>query len=347
VCTTFNHTHTHVISCLQILHLLKLKILKNLTDGDKKMRKLAWRLVVITFLLFSLYGTGRLYYRLTGGFTIANITSDFPFQPQWEVRPLVASEEEEFSKAVDQPYTYLGKGCQSYVFASDDGQYVIKFFKYQRLRLQPWLTYFPPLPAIMQYRQEKIAKKWNKLDGFVRSWKVAFENLKDETGLVFVHLNKTHHLQRHVVLYDKMGQTHTVDLDQMEFCIQRRAHLLCETLLEHKAKGDLVGAQQLIHQLLDMILSEYARGLADNDHALMQNTGVAQGKPLHIDVGQFVFNEEAKQPVVFHQELFTKTFKFKLWLRDQYPELALYLEEELHRIMGPAYLTMRPKWRKK
>jgi hypothetical protein len=311
------------------------------------MRKMIWRLLFLTFFVSICYGLGRLYYHLTGGFTEANITSTFSFQPQWEVRPLLDDEKIEFEHALDQPYDYLGKGCQSYVFASRDGRYVIKFFKYQRYRLQSWLAYFPPLPAIVKYRQEKMEKKWKKLDGFVQSWKVAFENLKEETGLLFVHLNKTSHLQRQLTIYDKIGQRHIVNLDDMEFCIQRRAQMLCETLLTYKQAGQLLEAQQLIHQLLTVILSEYARGLADNDHALMQNTGVVQGKPVHIDVGQFVFNEAVKQPAVFHQELFTKTYKFKLWLREHYPELGEYLEEELRQIIGPAYEMLQPKFRQK
>lgn len=311
------------------------------------MKKKIYSLFFLVFLVVSCYGLGRLYFRLTGGFTLANICSDFPFQPQWEVRPLLLEEQQEFEKAINQPYFYLGKGCQSYVFASQDGQYVVKFFKYQRYRLAPWLAYFPPLPACVKYRQEKVEKKWKKLNGFVQSWKVAFENLKEESGLVAVHLNKSCHLQKQLVIYDKIGQKHLVDLDQMEFCVQRRARLICETLLDYKEKNYLSEAKALIHHLMNLILSEYTRGLADNDHALMQNTGVAQGKPVHIDIGQFVFNEAIKNPEVFHQELFTKTYKFKLWLKDAYPELADYLEEELSQIIGTAYPTMQPKFRQK
>lgn len=310
-------------------------------------KKIAKRLFFLALFSLSFYGIGRFYFHVTAGFRYANIASDFTFQPQWEVRPLLASEQTEWMHALDQPYTYLGKGCQSYVFASQDGNYVIKFFKYQRYRLQSWLAYFPPLPAVVKYRQEKLEKKWKKLDGFVQSWKVAFEHLKEETGLLFVHLNKTNHLQRQLTIYDKIGQTYTLELDKMEFCVQRRAKLLCATLLEYKTREDLAGAQQLIHRLLNVILSEYSRGLADNDHALMQNTGVVQGNPIHIDVGQFVFNEAVKQPTVFHQELFTKTYKFKYWLKEHYPELGEYLEIELRQIIGPTYSTMQPKWRQK
>jgi hypothetical protein len=311
------------------------------------MKKLMIRLLILILGIIVVYGFGRLYYHLTGGFTKSNIQSDFSYQPQWEVRPLLPQEEGELSKALGQNYFYLGKGCQSYVFESEDHQYVIKFFKYQRYRLQPWLAWFPPLPSIVKYREEKKEKKWKKLDGFVKSWKVAFENLKEETGLLYVHLNKTTDLEHQLTIYDKIGKAHLIDLDQMEFCIQRKAQLLCSELLKFKEEENLTQARVMIHQLLTLILSEYSRGLADNDHALMQNTGVAQGKPIHIDVGQFVMSEKVKEPQVYHQELFTKTYKFKLWLRDHYPELGSYLETELRQIIGSSYDTMQPKFRKK
>lgn len=305
------------------------------------------RIFLLFLLILSLYGGGRLFFYLTGGFGLVHITSDFAYQPQWEVRPLLSSEEKEFRTAIQQPYYYLSKGCQSYVFLSQDEKYVIKFFKYQRYRLQPWLVNFPPLPAIVKFRKEKSEMKWKKLDGFVQSWKVAFEHLKDETGLVAVHLNKTQNIAQSLILYDKMGKKHEIDLDQMEFCIQRRGQLLCDALLGYKIQGNFAEAKQLIRQLLNLIVSEYSRGLADNDHALMQNTGVFDGKPFHIDVGQFIFNEEVKQPSVFHQELFTKTFKFKFWLNENYPPLGEFLDSELQQIIGSQYTGMQPKFRKK
>lgn len=306
----------------------------------------------IYFCLFGLlvlisYGAGRLYFYLTDGFNLTNIQSDLGFHPEWEVRPLNGEEKREFEKAIDQPYHYLGKGCQSYVFASADGQYVAKFFKYQRCRLALWFVHFPPLPAIVKYRQEKEERKWNKLNGVIQSWKTAFEHLKEETGLIFVHLNKTTTLGRELTVYDKTGTMHRIALDEMEFCIQKRAKMLCHVLLDYKQGNQLLQAEQLIDQLLSLIVSEYRRGLADNDHALMQNTGVAQGKPVHIDVGQFVCDATVKQSEISHQEIVTKTYKFKLWLDENYPELGAYLEKKLGQIVGSSYATMEPQFRKK
>ena len=91
------------------------------------------------------------------------------------------------------------------MFASQYGQYLIKFLLHQRFRLQSWLAYFPSLPALVKYREQKMTKKWNKLDSFVQSWKLAFENFKEETGLLFVHLNKSDHLNQNITSYDKLA----------------------------------------------------------------------------------------------------------------------------------------------
>lgn len=311
------------------------------------MKKFSLRFVFLLLIIAIAYGSSRLYFSLTDGFQLQNIESDFAYQKDWEVHPLDLKEQEVVNAALEQPYYYLAKGCQAYAFVSEDGHYVLKFFKYQRYRLQPWLEYFPPLPAIVKYREEKKAKKWQKLDGFVKSWKIVFDYLKNETGLLFVHLNKTQHLNKQLTIFDKLGFEYQVQLDQMEFCIQKRAIMLCDVLLNHQKNNELQQAKILIDRLLQLILSEYARGLADNDHALMQNTGVVDGFPIHIDVGQFTQNSHIKNPAIYHQELFTKTFKFKVWLDSHYPELKKYLDQQLELIIGPNYMLMQPKFRQK
>lgn len=298
------------------------------------------------FILFacicSLYGLIRLYYAVTGGFTIGNITSDLSYDPQWSTHTLSTAEYKEIDRALDQQYSYLGKGCQAYVFDSDDGQYVLKFFKYQRFRPQSWLNFFTFIPMIDRYQQLKSTQKKHKLDNVLRSWKIAFENLSKETGVVYVHLNKSNDLHKTITLRDKMSIEHQLNLDQMEFLVQHKAEMLCSTLKTMIDQDDLDQAELLIDRLLVMLLSEYFRGYADNDHALMQNTGVWNGHPVHIDVGQFIYNATVKDPAVFRQELYDKTYKFHLWLKQYNADLAAYLQNRLVAIIGQDYFLKGP-----
>lgn len=305
-------------------------------------RSIKW-FVIVAALCLAIYGAGRLYYKVTDGFTIGNIVSTLSYQEKWAITPLSNSEKKQVSEILSQPYRYVGKGCQSYVFLSQDGDYVLKFVKYQRFRPQAWLDYFQWVPGINPIRLYKIQKKEKKLDMLFDSWKIAYENLKEETGLVYVHLNKTKDFHQPVVIFDKLGFQHEVDIDDMEFLIQKKAQMLCPALEEMMAAHQEKEAVRLIDQLLAMILFEYARGFADNDHALMQNTGVLDGRPIHIDAGQFVKNEEVKKSEVFKQELFSKTFKFHKWLQKRYPSLAEHLQSRLVEIIGSEFYSLKPQ----
>lgn len=221
-----------------------------------------------------LYGAGRLYYYVTAGFTISNISSELPYDKRFETKSLTQEEKAEVELALSQNFHYLGKGCQSYVFLSDDGNYVIKFFKYQRFTPQKWLNLFSFIPFVNEYRLGKIEQKRKKLEDIFTSWKLAFDELQRETGLVFVHLNKTNDLNKDLVLFDKMGLSHVLPIDNYEFLIQKRAFMLTDALSDQMESRHIDLAKGLLDNLFNTLLSEYNRGLGDNDHALMQNTGV-------------------------------------------------------------------------
>jgi len=299
--------------------------------------------VYLALLVALVYGAGRLYFRVTGGFTEGNIKSELPYDERWVMPPLPAEQKALVNSILSQDFHYLGKGCQSYVFLSADKKYVIKFIKYQRFRPQQWINYFSFIPAVEKYQVNKTQEKRQKLDNLLAAWKLSYEHLKPETGLVYVHLNKSQDLNKNLVIYDKLGLQHTLDLDQHEFLVQKRADMLTKTITTYVDNGQVELATSLVDRLIQMILSEYARGFGDNDHALMQNTGVLDGEPIHIDVGQFVQKESFKEPKVYHQELFSKTFKFRSWLNKHYPILEQHLNEELTEIIGPAMKTLKPQ----
>lgn len=303
-----------------------------------------FKIIICCCLTLSLlYGAGRFYYFVTAGFTISNISSELAFDERFETKLLTEEAKKEVDLALSQSYHYLGKGCQSYVFLSEDGSFVIKFFKYQRFTPQKWLDYFSFIPTIEQYRLRKIEEKKRKLENIFTSWKLAFDELQPETGLVYVHLNKTTNLNKNLTIFDKMGIQHVLPIDHYEFLIQKRASMLTDHLSEKMESGQIDLAKGLLDQLFSTLLSEYRRGLGDNDHALMQNTGVLEGMPIHIDVGQFVKKETFKDLKVQQQELFNKTYKFRIWLKKRYPDLALYLDDKLLKVIGPEISTLKPQ----
>ncbi len=295
------------------------------------------------FLAVSCYGAVRLYFALTGGFTEARIThEELAYNPMWEGRVLTPHEQAYVKGVLDQPYYYLGKGCQSYVFLSQDGKTVIKFPKYHRFRPQEWIDFFTWIPSVKEYQEQKAIERGLQMKKMFRGWLLGFDALGPETGVIYVHLNKTPDQPQPFTFYDKLGIAHTIDLANHEFMLQKRAVMLESALNTWMEEGNQKKAKEVIDAIVVMVLDEYARGLADNDHALMQNTGIIDDRPIHIDVGQFVRNESVKTRSGYVKGLFNKTFRFQEWLEEQYPALALHLKWRLVAIIGQDYYTMPP-----
>lgn len=307
------------------------------------LRRHSRKIIGIMLLSMMLYGVGRLYFTLTAGFTRGNITADLTQEPDHKIPPLTHSEQLDLENIIQQPFRYLGKGCQSYVFISQDGNYVLKFLKYQRFRPQAYLDWFAFIPSVQQHREKKMLQKRQKLDALLESWKIAYNFLSPETGLVYLHLNKSDSFSFPLTIIDKMGWEHKIPPDEVVFLVQRTAKMLCKSLQEKMQVHDVEGSKQILGNLLSMLQSEYQRGLGDNDHALMQNTGVIGNQPIHIDVGQFSSEARFKNLSVSHYELFSKTYKFRIWLAKYYPELESFLTKQLLEIIGPQMHQMKPQ----
>lgn len=300
------------------------------------------KIIAIILIALVIYALGRLYYQVTAGFSVTNITLDLSKEPNHGVKEISEAKQSEINQILNQPYHYLGKGCQSYVFMSEDGRYVIKFLKYQRYLIPSYVDFFSFIPSVKEYKQKKEAKKREKLDALLNSWTIAFNDLSPETGVIFLHLNPSSTLIEKLSITDKMGLSHEVSTQTTAFLVQKSATMLCKTLEEKMSNNDVDGAKNILRTLISMLLFEYARGFGDNDHALMQNTGMIGNQPLHIDVGQFSKEERFKDPKVYKEELFSKTYKFRIWLSKHYPELEKYLTEILEEVIGPEMQTMKP-----
>jgi hypothetical protein len=115
---------------------------------------------------------------------------------------------------------------------------------------------------------------------------------------------------------DKIGMHHTIDLDQSQFCIQRKAEMLSDVLKQMVAEHKLKEAELLISRLYLLFLADYARGFNDNDPALLQNTGVVDGYPVHIDIGQLVRDKRMKDPAFAYPIFMLKMEELKRVMSD-------------------------------
>ena len=103
---------------------------------------------IICSLVF-LFVAMRFYYAMTDDFRLQNIS--YPEKMRPISTPYFATIDQQLLEPIfAQRFFYLGKGAQSYAFSSEDGVFVLKFFKFKHLKpnwLMQILPDFPPLIA--------------------------------------------------------------------------------------------------------------------------------------------------------------------------------------------------------
>ena len=265
----------------------------------------------------------------TDRFTVQAIRSHRPYNPKWDGRPLTSDEDKEMREALDFKYTYYGRGGQSFIFFSEGEKYVLKFFKQKVFKTPFYLDYLPPL--FSRYKEKKRWKKTDKLERDFTSYKYAFNDLQDLTGVLYIHLNPTDHLKKSVVLIDKLGIEHSINLDEYNFVLQRKAFFVYDRINESMAQNRQDLAESAIAQIMQLIVARAERGFHDRDPNVRTNCGFIGEKAIKIDVGRLVPSESMKKRENYGKELVRITRPFKVWLAQNHPALIPFFEQELNR----------------
>jgi len=284
-------------------------------------RRVAIALIVVAACLRS----GKQISNIDDGFRISKISSTLTYHPEWEVESSLSPTNQ--TRIFEQKYHYLGKGAQVFAFISDDGNYVLKFFKHQHLRLISWPDKIWLPTAIRARFDVRNQRRQQKLHEHFRSYKIAYEQLRQETGLIYLHLNKTECLKRHLTIVTRNGWEHTLELDQMEFLVQQRAELIYPHLTALMDRGEADQAILVVGQVIALMRTYVAQGIIDTDPAFGQNYGIVGDHVVQIDVGRFIHGTtKTPSPVQLKQQLEKSTYHFRLWLVNHYPELETTLD---------------------
>ncbi|MGE5196399.1 MAG: hypothetical protein ACM3JI_03610 [Anaerolineae bacterium] len=220
-------------------------------------------------------------------------------------------------------------------FASDDQKCVIKFLRSSHVRPQKFSRFYADRLsfnnlATQEHRARIKKEKWTqKLIDTCNRYTMAFKELKSETGLIFVHFNKTSHLNVCLKLIDKKGRPHEIDLDQAYFILQKRADLLPARIEQALQKRDIESAKKAIFALYTLFVERAKKGFTDQRQCLSVNFGLVGNEAIQIDVGKISKNEELiKMPLKEIQKI---SANLKNWTARHYPELfqetAYQLEE--------------------
>lgn len=232
--------------------------------------------------------------RLTHGFRVAKMRLDFPAHPEWEA-PLPP----EAVAILRQDFFFLGRGAQSYVFESEDGKYVIKLFHYSR-----------------SFSDAKVVLLFN-------ACKMAYDHLREETGLLFIHLNPT---PMHLPLLhcrDAVGRWYHFPLDEARFALQKKGKPFKDTL--QKACRDPAEIKRRIDEFLHLLQTRAQKGILNTDPNLGRNFGFLDDQAIEFDFGNYRWVPDLNQKA----EIDRYAQRLRRWLRQTAPEWVAYLDQRL------------------
>lgn len=287
------------------------------------------RLVLYSVIALSLFGLTRIYFRATDDFRLGNIMYPMPHRVEWETAALTSVEENKIQDILSQKFHYIGKGAQSYAFVSDDGQFVLKFFKFKHLK-PSWIVDLLPNIFFKDYKQNLAIRKHRKLIGVFEGYKVAYEMHKPESGLLFAQLNIDHNPARIATVKDKLGFERKIDLQPIVFVIQQKGLTTRTVMNELLKNGNVAEGKKRIGQILELYASEYHKGIYDRDHGVMHNTGFVGEKPFHLDVGKMTREEKMKNSEEARKDLDIVIAKINLWVKNNYPAYSLQIQQYIN-----------------
>lgn len=257
-------------------------------------------------------------YRETDEFSLANVRPRHSYDPKWDVHPISSAEESNIHSILNQKFKYSGCGHQIHVFYSQDNKYVLKLVKQYLYNVPRWVRYL--VPPFLSYRIHKMNSRMHKLDRDFTSYQIAFDRLKEETALKFVHLNHKDNFHHIVTLIDNSGVEHRVDLHDYVFVLQDVAVLVCPTLEDHMARGDITGAKAAIDSLLELLYARCKMKIHDSHPNFKKNFAFLNNRAIEIDVGRFSPKVPEKFPVIVDS--------FKTYLHEKFPELEKHFDDQ-------------------
>lgn len=230
-------------------------------------------------------------------------------------------------KIVDQPFTYLGKGRQFFVFASADGKYVLKFIKCQRVNVSDFYEEMP-LPGFLdRQRKIRLQAKQERTRALFASIALAAEKLSEQTGVVFAHLHTKPLIKKQVTLIDKLGFQHTLELDDVPFVVQYRAVEVMPTFEKLIDAHDYKMVHERFTQLIELIKSDAKAGVVDIDSGTIVRNNVAflADRAIHVDIGTFQMCDDAMSQANLEKQL-SRLDPLIEWIATKDPSLAAELQ---------------------
>ena len=286
--------------------------------------RFAWVLALLSLITFGVYK----WEKRGEGFRLYKIQEKLTYDPRWDVTSTAEDLQNAKNILKEHTFHYLGHGFQCYAFESDDGQYVLKFPRYQRLRQPAFIQELPSLPFLDEWRKERRLTLNHRRECLLRSCKTSWDLAKRETAMLFVHLNQTRDLFGTVTIVDLLKETHVIPIDDYQFLLQKKALHIKPEFDRLMAEGKVDDAKKRVEQIYELLIDCARKSVQDMDGALIRknNLGFLKDRAIYIDGGKMTYKECIRSKKWFQKDL-KRLYQLNKWFKEKYPVLSEHLEK--------------------
>ena len=220
---------------------------------------------------------------------------------------------------LSQPYRFLGQGAKLRAYVSADDRFVLKTPN----TAEQFVRWFVEddadvarLTALSGHRDPIDAAR-AMLARAQDSYRLAADELADETGLVFLHLAPTTDFDHRRVSID--GEPR-LDADADTYIMQHRAELVRARIKASERAGDRAASLRVLDDVIDLIGRIWRQGITEDSFNFHNNYGYVGDTLIQFDIGEFFkswdrVREEMRELKVLRQ-------RSQAYLRRKYPDLA-------------------------
>lgn len=273
-------------------------------------------------LLASFLFTPLLHKRITEGFRLGKLALDLHYNPAWDSGPPSVEQKELARSIFSRPLRYLSHGAQSFVFATEGGDYIVKFFRYDQ-RVHPmrrWLR-----DEVI--RKRKRLRHQEKIHRLFTSVKLAYERASDLTGLVYIHLNETNGELPQATLLAPLGRRYTLPMDRYRFVIQRRGQPFRDVVRAAIDQGDGPLVERLLRSFVSLIAERTKREIVNTDTKVAPNFGFIGEQAVEWDCGNYLLDSKLVDPAYRRREAVQFYDQVRHYLVRHGPEYVPFFEQ--------------------
>ncbi len=282
------------------------------------------KIVVFSLLMLTVGAIGKLWHFSKDGFNLNRIRFALP--------PVTADACTPPRDLLNGPYRYLGRGRQCYAFESSDGLTVLKIPRFDRYDLP--FRWKWPFAFLEKWRAPILEDRQKRLIFTMESFRIAQQELKKDTALLYSHFHETEDLPRSVPIYDRLGRRFEINLNQTAFVLQEKKPLMMPQFLEALEEQDRDKAMQILDSFLTIIERRARLGIFNKDPSFLKNFSWEEGRGVQIDIGSFYRKTDCiDEKQIYQRSLLDSCGPIREWLAQLDSELLKRFEKRFSELM--------------